>query len=856
VSAVESLEERSLMAFGLTTTTTLYTVDTGAGLVFSVQRTNPSGSVGDLTSAKLNGTELEAPFSTNSRYSHYESGLNSTTTVTATVDPNGQWILITCDDTTGTGVIQYYLGRKGFNNIYMATYSAGPNSPSPGEMRFIDYTNPTLLTNIPAPSNNNGNSGAIESSDVFGHPDGTTTSKYYGEYRAIDTQTYGMSGGGFGFWMNIGNRETSSGGPFYKDIDFQNNELYTYTFSGHSQTENFRPGLKGFYALMATTTSTPPAAPDYSFIDTLGVGPYVSGYVGASGRGTLSGVASGVPSGLQATVAISNAADQYWATPDPATGAYTMSGVLPGTYTETIYQGELAVGSVPVTINAGATTRQNITNTLSYIEESSSSTTVTTPVISNPIFRIGKWDGTPIGFLNADKIQNMHPTDVRMSPWAVASTGLTNFTVGVDPDSSWPMAEWHAQTAAAPFVDTDNRITFTLTASQASTALTLRVGLTRSDSARPNLSVNGHSTSVQSIASEPSSRGLTTGNWRGNNVVYIFNLSTSWMVAGTNTIDIFSVTGSTGTLYANYHIYDAIDLVPTSNLTNASHVASITVTPANPALNTSEQRLFTAVAKDQFGSMIPANFAWTSTTGTVDGTGSFIAPNSVGSGTVTATSGSVNGNTAVNIITPVQIIGNVFNYQTSQSLSLTFNHAVDPTMLAGAISIQNLTTQTTVPSGSISLNYSGVSGTFTFTGILANGNYQATIPAQTLLSSSGDHFTTAFTFNFFVQAGDANHDGKVDTADFTLLSQNFGTTTATFGQGDFNYDAKVNALDFNLLASNFGQTPGGSGAMALAKDAASPSISATGGPPPSLFSETSISTSGDELPDVVDSLLR
>src|SRR5262249_42776473 len=159
-------------------------------------------------------------------------------------------------------------------------------------------------------------------------------------------------------------------------------------------------------------------------------------------------------------------------------------------------------------------------------------------------FRIGTWDGTPIGFLNADKIQNMHPTDVRLSPWAADSTGLTNFTVGVDSDSAWPMAEWHAQTAAAPFVDTDNRITFTLTASQAATALTLRVGLTRLDSERPNLSVNAHSPSTQSIASQPDSRGLTTGNWRGNNVVYIFNLSTSWMQVGTNTIDIFSVSGS------------------------------------------------------------------------------------------------------------------------------------------------------------------------------------------------------------------------------------------------------------------------------------------------------------------------
>ena len=526
-----------------------------------------------------------------------------------------------------------------------------------------------------------------------------------------------------------------------------------------------------------------------------------------------------------------------------------MSGVLPGTYTETIYQGELATGSITVTINAGATTRQNIVDTNNYLEiNPSDGTTISTPAISSPIFRIGTWDGTPLGFLNADKITNMHPTDVRMSPWTADSTGMTNFTVGVDPDSDFPMAEWHSQNGAAPFVDTTNQITFTLTAAQAATPLTLRIGVTRLDHGRPNISVNGHSSSTQNQTTQPSSRGLTTGNWRGNNSLYSFSIATSSLLTGTNTIDISCASGSTGTLFSGYHIYDAIDLVPTSSITNAPHVASITVTPANPTINTSEQRLFTAVAHDQFGALTPANFTWSSSVGAVDGTGSFIAPNAATSGTVTATSGSINGNTAVTIVTPVQIIGNVFNYQTAQSLSLTFNRAVDPTMLAGAISIENLTTQTTVPPASIHLNYSSTSGTFTFDGILANGNYLATIPAQTSLNASGDHFSTAYTFKFFVQSGDANHNGVVDASDFTLLAQNFNLTSATFGQGDFNYDGKVNALDFNLLASSFGQNVGGSGAVSLAHDAAVPTAPASGGLPPSLFSDASIETARDSVP--------
>src|SRR5437763_1493900 len=129
---VETLERRTLLAFGLTTTSSSYTIDTGANLVFSIARTAPTGgSRGDLTSMKYNGTELEASFAATSRYSHYESGLGSSTVVSADSGPN--WIKITCDDTAGTGVIQYYIAKSGDNNIYMATYSPGPNSPSPGE---------------------------------------------------------------------------------------------------------------------------------------------------------------------------------------------------------------------------------------------------------------------------------------------------------------------------------------------------------------------------------------------------------------------------------------------------------------------------------------------------------------------------------------------------------------------------------------------------------------------------------------------------------------------------------------------------------------------------------------------------
>lgn len=771
---------------------------------------------------KYNGTELEAPAGSPVRYSHYESGLGSGTVVSATVDPGNQWVLITCDDATGYGVTQYYLARKGFNNIYMATDAPGPNSPSPGEMRFITYTNPSVLTNIPAPSNNNGTSGAIESADVYGHTGGTTTSKYYGEHRAIDTQTYGVTGSGLGVFMNIGNRETSSGGPFFKDIDFQNNELYTYTFSGHSQTENFRPGLKGFFALQFTTGATP-AAPDYSFIDTLGVGSHVAGYVGGSGRGTLTGAAGGVPGTLQETVGLSNAAAQYWATvntvPNAGPAAYTITGILPGTYTETIYQGELAVGTQTVTITAGQTTFSNITDTL-Y-----------TPSAASTLFRIGTWDGTPLGFLNADKITSMHPTDVRMAPWA-DSTGMTNFTVGADPDSSWPLAEWHAATSTAPYVDTRNRITFTLTAAQAATAMTLRIGLTRLDGGRPTVTANSGlwNSSVPALTTQPSSRGLTTGNWRGNNCVYSFNIPTSGLKVGTNTIDISCTSGSTGTLYAGYHIYDAIDLVTTSGITNAPVLGRLVVSPASPALPLNGIQAFTAAAFDQFNNPMPANVTWSASSGAIDGTGRYTAGGTPGAAAITATSGGVSGQTTVTIVNtaPTSVVVNADNAALAgaqrsmvNSIVYTFSEAV--TLAAtNAFTFAVRTGQTgTVPT----LNWAAFNPdagsastqwvvTFSGAGVVGNsigdGVYDITLNAAAVTFEAHPTLAAAnrATDTFFRLFGDSNGDGRINNGDYAAFLSTSGlrsTQTGFDAAFDSNSDGRINNGDYAAFLTNDGK---------------------------------------------------
>ncbi|MGA2440767.1 MAG: hypothetical protein ABSH08_07400 [Tepidisphaeraceae bacterium] len=66
--------------------------------------------------------------------------------------------------------------------------------------------------------------------------------------------------------------------------------------------------------------------------------------------------------------------------------------------------------------------------------------------------------------------------------------------------------------------------------------------------------------------------------------------------------------------------------------------------------------------------------------------------------------------------------------------------------------------------------------------------------------------------------GDANLDGLVNAADFTILAANFNQPVTGWDQGNFNYDAIVNAADFTDLAANFNQ--GVSGAAVSAGDVA------------------------------------
>ena len=68
--------------------------------------------------AACHGLAMEplAPYSTTSRYSHYEQGLGSGTIITTA--------------TGGTGVVQYYATRENDTNLYLSSYV--PNGSAVG----------------------------------------------------------------------------------------------------------------------------------------------------------------------------------------------------------------------------------------------------------------------------------------------------------------------------------------------------------------------------------------------------------------------------------------------------------------------------------------------------------------------------------------------------------------------------------------------------------------------------------------------------------------------------------------------------------------------------------------------------
>ncbi len=518
-------------AFGLTTTTDLYTVDTGAGLVFSVRRTEPSNNTqaqGDISSLKFNGVEYQDQ----TRGSQVGVGIGGGTVSATVYGTSYIKIAVTAPD---GGLTHYYMARNGYPHVYMATYFT--SEPSLGNVRFITRILYSKLPNGPAPSNLNGNTGAIESGDVFGMSDGTTRSKHYSNHRQLDWTYTGATGSGVGLWMVKGNEEGMSGGPFYRSLINQagsDQEIYEMINYGEAQTEAYRTSVLNTYTLVFTTGGTP-ATPDLSWQSNLGL----IGYVSSSGRGNVVGVGiAGRDTAYQYVVGFSNSRAQYWAVAT-SSGSYSRYSMIPGTYTMKIYKGELVVWTGSVTVNAGASTALHTI------------TVTSDPSITSTIWRIGNWDGTPNEFLNGTRLPTMHPQDSRMSDW-----GPMTFTVGSSSTGSFPAVQFRGN-------NSPTTIKFNLSSSQAAAAHTLKIGITCAyNNGRPQATINGHVLSNPAASSQPGTRSITVGTYRENNTTFSWSIPSSYFVSGQNTLTIAPISGNSDLsqwLSASF-AYDCVEL--------------------------------------------------------------------------------------------------------------------------------------------------------------------------------------------------------------------------------------------------------------------------------------------------------
>jgi len=529
---------QSQAAFGLTTSTDFYTVDTGAGLVFKVRRTDngvSTQSAGDIASLVWNGVEYQDQSrgsQVNSGFDYLFSGV-SAVTVSASVI-NSTYIKVTVQ---AGNLTHYYMARSGYPHIYMGTYfTSEPDTL--GLCRYILRLQQGVLPNGPTPSDIRNNTGAIESSDIFGMADGTTRSKHYSNMRLKDWSYIGATGSSVGIWVVRDNNEGNSGGPFFRCLLNQctsTDQEITYIVNyGEAQTEAYRLGILNTYTLVCTTGSTPSTSIDTSWFSSMGL----TGYVAPSGRGRVTAVGiNGRDTAYAYTVGFANSTAQYWANADASSGYFNCTGMLPGTYTMKIYKNELAVWTGSATVTAGGTT---ILNTITISGDPSS---------QSVIWRIGNWDGSPAEFRNGSLVTTMHPSDVRMSSWNPGT-----YTVGSSGSSSFPCYQWKD-------VNGSQVVSFNLTSGQVA-AHTIRVGITCAYSgARPKITVNSWTSSNPSASTQPSTRTLTIGSYRGNNTTYTFSVPSTAFVAGQNTLTIIPISGSgsTGYLSAGYSV-DCVDM--------------------------------------------------------------------------------------------------------------------------------------------------------------------------------------------------------------------------------------------------------------------------------------------------------
>jgi len=120
---------------------------------------------------------------------------------------------------------------------------------------------------------------------------------------------------------------------------------------------------------------------------------------------------------------------------------------------------------------------------------------------------------------------------------------------------------------------------------------------------------------------------------------------------------------------------------------------------------------------------------------------------------------------------------------------------------------------TPIDSSNFAVSYNTTTNvaTFTFPGfpnqILPNGQYTATLVSSAgtpnVTDPEGDPLLANSVVNFFVLAGDADHNGVIDFDDYSFIDNGFNNGRTGFVNGDFDYNGIVDFDDYSIIDNGF-----------------------------------------------------
>jgi hypothetical protein len=165
--------------------------------------------------------------------------------------------------------------------------------------------------------------------------------------------------------------------------------------------------------------------------------------------------------------------------------------------------------------------------------------------------------------------------------------------------------------------------------------------------------------------------------------------------------------------------------------------------------------------------------------------------------------------------TPPQISNFQFLYDApiipgrAHTIQFVVSETLGAALQASNLRIIDHATEADIPQANIALNYDAATRTARFTfpgyagGILPDGNYTATLLADSLADTLGNVHHPAESIELFFLTGDIDHDRDVDSNDLGILSLNWQQSPRDFSHGDLNYNSTVDVNDLNILASHY-----------------------------------------------------